>query len=902
MAARPEETGADSTGSRTPDAAGAPPSHALRRLLRLETERLRMRQGLGLGGTEVAAVRSDLMDHVVRRACSEAAEAAGQDVQRDLAACAVVALGGYGRRELSPCSDVDLLFLHSGSPAPALAAFVERVLMLLWDGGVSVGHSFRSASECVAAARDDLHSRTALSDARLVAGSEGLFQVLERRLESSLRTSHSARDAFRSQMLSEWSGRLSKHAEAVCVIEPHVKEGLGGLRDLHTVRWVAHARYGIRGLPALHDSGLLEAGDSKAVRAGYDFLLRVRNQAHFTTGRKADLLTLDLHDELAARLGYRARGGLLAAELLLRDYYRRASKLHEVCRTFVESELEPKPRRNPLAALRLPRTPRGVDVRHGVVHARSGAGLRSAAAVLEVFERAQEGVPLSRELKAALREQAALAGLGLRRSREAGETLLRIAGRRGRVAETFRALHETGVLPRLIPEWSRITFLVQHDFFHKYTVDEHTLRAVAALDELLAGRDPEEAGLARIFDELADARPLYLGMLLHDIAKGRGGGHVEKGVVLARRILARLGIAGSVADDAVFLVGAHLEMSRTSQQRDLSEPSLVQWFAARVGTLERLNLLLLLTYADHVGVGPGIWTRWKAALLWELYSRTRRELEAGAGTGAPASERLERERAAAAALRGEFADAEIERHFALLPERYLSATDAERLVGHFRLIRSRGERPAAFAWADLGDGRGSELTLTAEDRPGLFALVAGTLSVHGIDILGADLFTRHDGVVLDTLRVAETPGQRPLRPERRARLEAALQDAVAGTFAVDAAVRRWRAEGTRRPRRTGGRVSKTPRVRFDQDASALATVVEVRAEDQPGLAYTLAHALAQLGLDITSARIATAKALALDVFYVRDGQGRKLDREALGGVERALVAALGGADRKRKER
>ena len=901
MSARPGEAGGESSENSTAETGETPSSHALRRLLRLETERLRMRQGLGLGGTEVAAVRSDLMDHVLRRACSEAAEAAGQDVQRDLAACAVVALGGYGRRELSPCSDVDLLFLHSGSPAPALTAFVERVLMLLWDGGVSVGHSFRSASECVAAARDDLHSRTALSDARLVAGSDGLFHALDRRLEAALRTSHSARDAFRSQMLQEWSGRLAKHAEAVCVIEPHVKEGLGGLRDLHAVRWVAHARYGIRGLPALHASGLLSTGDAKAVRAGYDFLLRVRNQAHFTTGRKADLLTLDLHDELAARLGYRARGGLLAAELLLRDYYRRASKLHEVCRTFVESELEPKPRRHPLAALRLPRTPRGLDVRHGVVQARSGAGLRSAAAVLEVFERSQEGVPLSRELKAALREQAALAGLGLRRSREAGETLLRIAGRRGRVAATFRALHETGVLQRLIPEWSRITFLVQHDFFHKYTVDEHSLRAVAALDELLAGRDPEEAGLARLFDELRDARPLYLGMLLHDIAKGRGGGHVEQGVVLARRILFRLGIAGAIADDVVFLVGAHLEMSRTSQQRDLSEPSLVQWFAARVGTVERLNLLMLLTYADHVGVGPGIWTRWKASLLWELYSRTRRELEAVAGTSTPSSDRLERERAAAT-LRGEFPEAEVERHFALLPERYLRATDAERLASHFRLIRSRGENPAAFAWADLGDGRGSELTLSAEDRPGLFALVAGTLSVHGIDILGADLFTRHDGVVIDTLRVAEEPGQRPLRPERRARLEAALLDAVAGRFAVDAAVARWRADGPRRPRRTGGRVAKTPAVRFDQDASALATVVEVRTQDQPGLAYTLAHALAELGLDITSARIATAKALALDVFYVRDAQGRKLAKEALPNVEQALLAALGATDRKRKER
>jgi [protein-PII] uridylyltransferase len=894
MSAQPVGAGAGAPVTSTTDADDTPPSHALRRFLRLETERLRMRQRLGLGGSEVAAVRSDTVDHVLRRVCSEAAQAAGREMQRELTGCAVVALGGYGRRELSPCSDVDLLFLHSGSPAPSLAAFVERVLMTLWDAGLSVGHSFRSANECVSEARVDLHSRTALSEARLVVGNEGLFQVLGRRLETALRGSHAAREAFRTQMLREWSERMQRHAEAVCVLEPQVKEGPGGLRDLHTVLWVAQARYGVRGIAALAASGLIDAPDVKALRAAYDFLLRVRNEAHFATGRRADLLTLDLHGEVATRLGYQARGGLLASELLMRDYYRRASRLHEVCRAYVESELEPKPRRRLFAALRLHRAPRGHDARAGALQLRASAALRSGAAVLEVFERAQAGLPLSRELKTALREKAPL----VRRSREGGEMLLRVASHRGQVAPTFRALHETSVLQRLIPEWARITFLVQHDFFHKYTVDEHSLRAVEALDGLVAGREPQEAALARIFDELEDVRPLYLGMLLHDIAKGRGGGHVAKGVVVARRVLARLGIDGEIADAVVFLVGAHLEMSQTSQQRDLNEPALIAAFADRVGTLERLNLLMLLTYADHCAVGPGIWNRWKASLLFDLYARTRRELEARR-EGRPAEAALDRDRAAAE-LRAAFPEEDIERHFALLPERYLRATGAERIASHFRLVRARGERKAAFAWADLGDGHGSELTVTADDRLGLFSLVAGTLTVHGTSILSADLFTRDDGIVLDTLLVAEVPGHRPLRPERRARLEAALLDAVAGRLSVPEAFERWR-HSARRARRPGGRAAKPPRVRFDQEASALATVVEVRAPDQPGLAYALAHALAELGLDITSARIATAKALALDVFYVRDAKGRKLDPDALAGVEQALLDALGAGDRRRSD-
>jgi [protein-PII] uridylyltransferase len=686
----------------------------------------------------------------------------------------------------------------------------------------------------------------------------------------------------------------------VCVLEPQVKEGPGGLRDLHAVLWVAHARYGIRGLAALESARLLEPADFAAARQAYGFLLRVRNEAHFATGRKTDLLTLDLQGDLASRLGYRPRGDLLASELLMRDYYRRAFRLHEVCRDFVEAELAARPGRRFFAALRLPRPgKRAFEVKDGALHARPGTSLRSASALFEAVGRAQdEGVPLSRGLKRTIRERAELVGGRFRQSKEAGATLLELVSRRGRVGATLRALHETGVLGRLVPEWARITFLVQHDFFHKYTVDEHTLQAIEALDELAAGQDPHQAPLARLFDELKDVRPLYLGMLLHDIAKGRGGGHVPKGIVLARRILGRLGIDEDVAEHAVFLVGAHLKMSQTAQGRDLTEHGLIHAFADRVGTIEKLNLLMLLTYADHRGVGPGIWNEWKASLLWELYERTRHELEARRGETRADPDTAERDRALADLSRY-FPAEEVERHFALLPERYLRATDAARLASHFRLVRSRGGRPAAFEWADRGDGRGTDLTVTADDRPGFFALLAGTLTVQGIDILGADLFARNDGVVLDTLRVAELPGQRPLRPERRSRLEAALVEAVAGKLALPDAFQRWRAQSAKRSRRPGGRAAKAPTIKFDQEASAVATVVEVKAADQPGLAYTLAHTLAESGLDILSARIATAKALALDVFYVRDAQGRKLDTDATAAAEEALLAALGGRDKNR---
>jgi [protein-PII] uridylyltransferase len=865
---------------------------SLRGFLEEETGRLRARQGLGLGGHEIAAARSALVDHVVTRACREAARSADPSARRQLLQCAVVALGGYGRRELSPHSDVDLLFLHGGATSPTLASFVERTLITLWDAGLMVGHSFRSARDCVSAAREDLHSHTAMAEARLVTGNQALFDALHLRLETSLRGSRAAQQAFAAQMRAQWVERLAHHGGAVCVLEPQVKEGPGGLRDLHSVLWVASALFGARGLSALDAPGLLDPTDYAAARQAYDFLLRVRNEAHFTTGRKTDLLTLDLQGELARHLGYHDRGSLLASELLMRDYYRRAFRLHEICKEFVETHVEAKPRVRFFGSLRLRRPARrALEEKDGVLQPRKGWAPRSGGGVLDAVERCQSSAaPPSRVLKRILRDHAALAGGRFRQSKEAGTALMKLAARRGRVAGVFRLMHETGVLGRLVPEWSRVTFLVQHDFFHKYTVDEHTLRAIDALDALARGQDPQAAPLARLLDEIEDARALYLGMWLHDIAKGRGGGHVQKGAVLARRILNRLAVDQEVAEDAVFLVGAHLEMSQTSQQRDLSEPALIQAFAARIGSVRRLNLLMLLTYADHQGVGPGTWNAWKASLLWDLYERTRSLLETSREeAGGPSLSARDR---AAADLRRYFPEEEVEHHFALLPERYLRATDAAHLASHFRLVRSRGTRAAAFEWADRGDGRGTDLTVTAADRPGLLSLLAGTLTVHGLDILAADVFARNDGLVLDTLRVAERPGQRPLRPERRVRLESVLLDAVSGALDVADALARWSAQ-SRKTRRPGGRAARHPAVRFDQEASAVATVVEVKAPDQPGLVYTLARTLAEEHIDITSARIATAKALALDVFYVRDAQGRKLDPETMARVEGALLHALG---------
>jgi [protein-PII] uridylyltransferase len=864
----------------------------LRRYVRLETERLRMRHRLGLGGSEIATARSYQVDLVVQRACRAAAEEAGQGAQAELSGCAVVALGGYGRAELAPYSDVDLLFLHPDGASPAVAAFVERALQLLWDAGLAVGHSFRSPAECVAEAGSDLHSRTALTEARLVAGSSDLFDGLLSALDEGLLRDPKATQRFLEAMRIETEERYAKQGNAVCVQEPNVKEGVGGLRDLHTVQWVAHARFGSGHLSMLKSEGWLSAAEYRVARRTSDFLWRVRNEAHFSTGRRTDFLSLDLQAELAPRLGYQARRGLLDSELFMRDYYRRATELHEVSRAFLLRHLEtPKPRSIFPVLRRRPRRVRGFEVREGQLFARDPEFPSGPAALLEAVELAQiENLAVSDELRLQLRSHAGLVDRSFRASPEATKTLRRLLGRRGHVGAALRTLHETGILGRLLPEWARISLLVQHDLFHRYTVDEHTLRALEALDEVARGDQPELVRFGSVFDEIDDAMPLYLGMLLHDVGKGRGGGHVEKGARIALRTVVHLGLDPEAAGKVLFLIEAHLEMSQLSQQRDLSEPALIEAFADRVGSLERLNLLHLLTYADHRAVGPGIWTEWKGTLLWELYDRTRHRLLGGEGHG----DRADAEREAAVALlRDDFPPEKIEHHFALVPERYLRTTDSERMARHFRLLCSRHERPVSVAWHDLDRGRATELTVTARDRRGLFAAVSGTLSASNIDILSVDLFTRADGIVLDTLRVSELPEHAPVSPERRARIEAALTRAVSGQTDVVATVERWRRSQRRRQPRHWGRIKRRPSVRFDNDGSATSTIVEVRAPDQPGLAFRLSEALAELGLDITFAKIATAKALALDVFYVTDAAGMKLLPEVLGEVEAALLGALG---------
>ena len=860
----------------------------LARFLRLESERLRMRHRAGLSGPEVLFGRTDQVDQVVMRVCRLAASEAAA-AECDLERVAVAAYGSYARHELAPHSAVDLLFLHDGRPPESVRQFADETVGFLRDAGLVIHHRFTSPGELLGKAMEQFPDRAAAGEAHFLTGSAALFDDLREELDATSPRDEGELAVFAAAVREAIASRHARFGGAVAVQEPDVRDGVGGLRDLHSILWVSRTLHGSRSLAELLTSGRITSAENLTARRAFEFLTRVRAELHFMAGTKQDVLALDLQGEVAANLGYDAGGGLLASERFMRDYYRRASELAEVSRGFLRRHLEgPSSSTAPRFSPR--RLSRSLEVRDGSLSL-GGDGLEGPMALLDVFTAVQEErIPVSEELRTAERESLSLIDHAFRSSPEAREAFLRILSRRGRVGPALRAMHETGFLGRYLPEWDRVAFLVHHDFVHRYTVDEQTLRAIEALDAVFSGRDPEAAPFGRILDGVGDATPVTLALLLHDLGKGRGG-PPSAATRIAARVAERLGLDPALTADVLFLVGNHDEMSAVATRRDLSEPLPIASFASRVGTLERLDMLLLLTQCVQSSVLPSASSRARRSALLELHARARAHLS---GTLSGAEEGGEAKSAAARAfekLRHHFPAPDLERHFALLPDRYLKTTDASRMVRHYRLLARRGQAPAALEWRDLPGGNGSELTVVAEDRPGLFAKIAGTLTASGIQIQAVRLFARDDGVVLDTLRVAEPTSPHPVTAARRATVASVLLDVLSGLRDVDDEVRRWRADFAAQAPRAWGRVEREPSVRCDNDASAVATVVDVRAPDRAGLAFTIARALSGLRLDITFGRLATDHARAVDVFYVTEG-GRKLATEALPKLEDALLDAL----------
>ncbi|HWW77214.1 MAG TPA: [protein-PII] uridylyltransferase, partial [Pyrinomonadaceae bacterium] len=715
-----------------------------RTFLKVEERRLAIGLRLGVSGMRTAAGRSFVLDLVADAAFRAVTRWDGgvESPGAAVGVCAMVAVGGYGRGELAPFSDLDILFLHTGRRAAHARGLAEGVLRLLWDAGLTVGHSFRTVAEASKAVRTDPHFMTSLLSTRLLAGNRALLDSLSTGMERE-RRKHA--DEYLAALRYSLDERRAKFGASVCLQEPNVKEGAGGLRDLQTALWAAQLKTHGRTLEELSACDLISEAERATVQRAYDFLWRVRHAAHQLSGRKADRLALDLQPALAAEFGYESGPHLLASERFMRDYYRRARELHLFGESLLARAHEPAgPARRWLTRTRPGRSGETFNVADGRLWLNEEwHALRDNPLLLmDAFTLAQAAdVPFSQSLRDALGRGLVAVDRDFRESAEIAGSFLKVLRRRGRAGRTLRLMNEVGFLRRYLPEFGRISLLIQHDQYHHYTIDEHTLKAVEALDELYASADAARAPLRAIFDEVEDPASLYLSVLLHDIGKGRGRGHIPRGARIAERICRRLRLPDEAADGVVRLVRLHVAMAQTAFRRDLTEPRVAREFAAQVKTPDALNMLLLLTYADLNAVGPGVWSEWKGALLRELYRRARAHLTAGTASEAPADEVQQLahyKEQVVAALAGELPPSEVERHIALLPERYRRTSRPEEAAAHLRLVRQLGEDAFGWQWR-RHEGAGTQLTVCARDRHGLFADIAGTLAAQGVEILAAEV-------------------------------------------------------------------------------------------------------------------------------------------------------------------
>jgi [protein-PII] uridylyltransferase len=797
------------------------------------------------------------------------------------------------------------MFLRQNRKDAAFAAKLsETILYMLWDVGFNVGHSDRTLGDCVLMAREDVVSRNSMIDARLLWGDEELFEQLADRLEEEV--FEKQKTALLGDLMKERETRYAKFGGAALMQEPNIKESAGGLRDLHELLWASRVAYGRSTLGGLVDSGVIPERDAKAISSAYDFLLRVRNELHFMTSRRTDALSLDLQQEAARSLRYVDSVKLRASEIFMRDYYLQARRLHRLCESHLRRAVAGSRKKSWFTRARSSAAPGGFVMSDGTLDL-ADSGWEGAGAgpdqvglagrqidgqrMMMAFSYAQAtGAGFSVKLQDTIQSSLPVVNRAFRSSAGVTQAFLKMLRVKGKVAAALRLMHELDFLGKFLPEFGRVTCLVQHDLYHRYTVDEHTLRAIGALDDLVLSRGRETERYRNLYGEISDAAPLHLALLMHDVGKGMGGNHTEKGIRLAERALSRLNPEPPMKDQVLFLISNHLTMSHIAQRRDLSDAKVINDFAARVETLDNLNMLTLLTYGDINGVGPGVWNEWKDALLWELYVKARAILAPDRRPERGVEDLRER---VARMLASEIDVDETRRHFDLLPEHYARSAPAQTIIEHVRLAHALNSRPVKTSWRIDTQARCADLHLCAPNRQGLFACVTGTLTAQGVNILSVQLNTRADGIAIDSFKVRDAAGEPITDPARWEQIDDAIRRALCGELDVAAAVeKRLRSQAASRFQRRKATAQGVTRISWDNQSSGRSTILELRTGDRLGLAYKIANTLSSLDLDIVFAKVATEKHLALDVFYVTNAAGEKLPGDRLPAIEETIRSAL----------
>lgn len=864
----------------------------LKTLMTAAQERIRHEHNTGARGRNVVRHLTALVDDVVRTIW----QYARAQHPEETAPCALVALGGYGRGELNPFSDIDLMFLCQHTPPDQS---IRDALYLLWDVGYTLGHSVRTRRDVVRMADIDTTAQTAMLEVRLIDGDQPLFAWFQEEI-GHRRFTPRRRQAFVRQKIAECRQRHAPFANTVNLMEPNIKESPGGLRDYHTALWIGTAFYQAPTIAALVARGLLTPQDQEAVETALDFLFRVRNALHYRHGRKYDLLSVDVQEPLAIALGFQPCEHKLAVEHFLKTYYTHANVLYNVCITVIEAVTHTCQPRLWRFLRRPRRVGEGFVIVDGYLHHDAPAlaeRLREQPVLLmQAFAKAQEHrVPLAPALSRTLKACASfLAAPSIRSAPAIAAVFFRILSQPD-AASSLRAMHRHGILGAYIPEFEALTCLVQHDLYHRYTVDEHTLRSIEVLESLADTREPSLQTLARLYHHTADKALLKFALLLHDLGKDIGPGrasHAHRSGELAAVVCERMGLPVEQRNLIQILTVHHLAMNRIAQRRDITDDKVIAEFASMVETVSGLEQLYLLTFADTSAVGPEVWNMWKGTLLADLYRRTLAYLErqSPATPLSPEELRLRVRPVILEALEPQYSEADIDRFLDTMPARYLSATPPDQIARHLSLTQQPC-RPELLLYPEQNFSGGfTNVTICVTERRGVFSMIAGALSRNKLNILGAQIYTSSDGMAVDTLQV-ETLEKTPITDQQVwQRVEADLRAALRGELHFETVLTQRRPPSQERKLRA---FAQPPQVVIENGSSDHHTIIEVQAQDHLGLLYKLTRTLYEHGLDVALAKISTEANRAIDVFYVTDAAGQKLvDSTAIETIRQGLLEVL----------
>ena len=818
---------------------------------------------------------------------------------------AVVAVGGYGRGTLAPGSDVDLLFLLPYKQTPWGESVVEFILYLLWDLGLTVGHATRSVDECVRLARSDMTIRTAVLEARYLTGDRGLYDTLVTRFDTQV--AKNSGPEFIASKLAERDQRHRQQGATRYLVEPNVKEGKGGLRDLQTLFWIAKYFYRVRARDDLVKAGVFSRSELRLFRKAEDFLWAVRCHLHFLTGREEERLSFDVQREMARRLGYTAHPGLEDVERFMKHYFLVAKDVGDLTRIFCsaleEHHGKAAPMLNRLFGLpgrRHHKIPGSTDFivdndRINVADEKLFA--RDPANIIRLFHLADRyDLAFHPDAMQLVSRSLHLLDAKLRDDPEANRLFVEVLSSRRNPEPVLRRMNETGVLGKFIPEFGKIVAMMQFNMYHHYTVDEHLIQAVGMLAGIERGAGDEAQSLVHeLMANIQDRTVLYVAMFLHDIAKGRPEDHSVAGARVARRLCPRLGLDKAQTDTVAWLVEQHLTMSMVAQSRDLNDRKTILDFAAVVQSLERLKMLHILTVADIKAVGPGVWNGWKSQLLRTLYYETEPVITGG-------HSQISRDKRVVAAqneLAERLADWPTRERSAYLKRHYPAywlRVDLPHKIAHAAFIREADKAGRALATAVTPQPHAgiTEITVLAPDHPRLLSVIAGACTAAGADIVDAQIFTTTDGRALDSISIHREFDDDADEQRRARRVGDLIEQALSGVVQLPEAIAR---KAQRRPRI--GAFSLETSIHIDNSWSNRFTVIETSGLDRPGLLYDLTRVISDVNLNINTAHIATFGERAVDVFYVTDLFGAKItngNREAA--ILRRLRAAFDGENGK----